>query len=228
MTWQFLLWLFFSTQAVAQSDPPGPGNPPNAVKVTLRSENLNLRLAVLPIEPPVEDSIVDPAIKLCEGSCSLTLPPGSYRLEVSSQADSDVLTATTTFSVDRDAEVVIVPASKEGRKRGLALGVGGIVISGITLFVMVVGGFFLSLPCETNCTDQDARARRFWRFEAISSGVLAVGGAMSILGWRSFGRNRRPQLEVALAPRNTVALSNLRVGPIRMGNGWGLGGEMHF
>jgi hypothetical protein len=73
--------------------------------LTLRSEKPKhgekpkVRLAVLPEYPP-EDSEVDPPIKVCEGDCSLVLPAGSYRLEVSGPTDSDVRTGMTAFMID--------------------------------------------------------------------------------------------------------------------------------
>jgi hypothetical protein len=225
------LWLLLSGQAVAQPVPPAPGQGPSTVNVTLLGEKPKLRLAVFPEYPPDDDSKVDQPIKVCEGDCSLALPPGSYRLEVSSPADSDVRVGTTAFTIDGDSEVRVEPASVAGRSGGLVGGITGAVIAGVGAVVMVFGGFItMASECLENCENdtQANRTRRLLWVEGIGGGVLLVGGALAAFGWMAFAHNGGPTLKVAPAGRKSTALGDLRLGPVRMGAGWGLGGVMRF
>lgn len=223
-----VLWLPVSGQALAQSVPARPVG--STVNVTLRGEKPKLRFAVLPEYPP-EDSEVDPPIKVCEGDCSVALPPGRYRLEVSSPTDRDVRAGTTVFTIDRDSEVTVHPASEKRLSEGRAGVVAGMTIAGVATFVMVIGAFInRAAECLENCQNDtmENRNRHLLWLVGITGGVVIFGGLAAAVGWTTLARNRQPTLKVAPAQRKSTAFGNLRLGPLRMPAGWGLGAAMTF
>jgi hypothetical protein len=225
-----LLWQPVSGKASAQTIPPAPEEGPGTFNVSLRGGKPKLRLAVLPEHAPEDDSQADQPIKVCEGDCSLALPPGGYRLEVSSPADNDVRGGTAYFTVCGDSEVTVQPASQKDRKEGLAGGIVGSAVAGVALGVMAAGLFIsMAAECLENCQDTEAKRKEFRvKLVGISGGVMLAGGALAAYGFTNFARNQRPTLKVAPAQGKSTALRNLRLGPVRMGTGWGLGGAITF
>jgi hypothetical protein len=221
----FLALFSVSGVAFAQATPNADDKTQSTVNVSLRGEVPNLRLVVLPVDPPEGDSELDPPIKVCRRDCSLALPPGRYRLKVSGPIAGNVLESTAIFTVSKDSEVSVNPATLRGRFFGLTLGIVGSVVTGLgTVFAVGAALIVIPMECEGDC---HKTRTVLWAAE-VGGALILVGGAIAAPGWTLWVRNREPMLTVTPVQRQSTALRNLQIGPVRLPNGWGLGGEMRF
>jgi hypothetical protein len=58
--------------------------------------------------------------------------------------------------------------------------------------------------------------------------MMVAGAIMTPIGWVTFARNNRPRIEVMSPGRSSSEAGRWRLGPTRIGTGWGLGSTLSF
>ncbi len=236
MTW--MAWSLLSTMASAQqapaAGPPPPTVPetfqPRPVTVTLHGTRpgVEYRLYAMDAEQP---------LAVCGEGCRVQLPQGQYRLQVAGTPGSDVRTSDTPIELFSDTDVRVDPPSSSNRTTGLALGITGaslLVVGGVVLYVGIIIEMMRDFDDETACdlsySTSTCRPPRHGPNVALwaGAGMLVAGAIMTPIGWVMFGRNHRARLEVTAPGRSSSEAGRWRVGPTRIGTGWGLGTSVGF
>jgi len=157
-------------------------------------------------------------IAACDGECDFWAWPGKYRVVVH-QGEGPRDDASLALRVRRPGTHTFVPATGSAQNTGLILGVAGPAI-GFVGAVLAVGGLVATCsdPAPGESCDKPAG---FY----IGLGTLAVGGAMTAIGWPLYIHNRAHFDFRDRASAQPTA--RLGVGPLPHG-GLGLGATFSF
>jgi hypothetical protein len=200
----------------------GAASTPGLVIITLRGTQAGLeyRLFAGDDERPLVG---------CGEGCRVRLPQGRYRLQVAGPPGSDVRTSDKTVELRNDSVLRVDPPSSSSRSAGLGIGIAGasLLLVGSTLL-------FLGLPhpdetCVNAATGQSSCHSHGTNWAIwTGAGMMVAGAIMTPIGWVTFARNQKPRVEVTSGGRQPSDAGLWRLGPTRIGAGWGLGGTVGF
>ena len=154
----------------------------------------------------------------CAGPCDFWAWPAKYRIRIQ-QGDGPHHDATIALHVRNSGNYVFVPAHGKMQNLGLILGVSGPVIGVVGLIFTAVGTL---KPCSAPPSSEscDTPASLY-----IGLSALAVGAAMTAIGWPLYNHNRAHFQASDAATR----ASHARVGLVAMPRtGVGLGVTFAF
>ena len=156
-------------------------------------------------------------LAVCGDGCQLRLPAGSYRVRVSGPPWSSVRTSERTVDLSRDAQLMVDPPSTTWRTTGLVAGIAGLVAVqfGVGLAVL-----------DLAMASSDWRRQHGYEHVYAELGAATAGAVVATVGWIAFANNARPTIKVT--PGSPAENTGLRLGPARLGSGWGLSGSIAF
>ncbi len=237
-------WLCASSPAVAQplptADPESATEPEVTTThlVTLRGATPGAIWEIYPPEGPIDDQ--RPLARCGDRGCTLKMRSGTYRLWVESAVGGGP-TGYRELRVHTDLDLTVRAPSRAARGGGLALAIVGKVafVTGLTLTTLGAAGV-----CDCPIDELDCECPTDARM--LSAGLVTmITGAVAIpAGWITFARHRHPRVEYnepvrsmppdapvpegpASAPA-PVTMERVRLGPVQLGTGWGLGGRVTF
>jgi hypothetical protein len=203
---------------------------PRAVIVTLRGTQAGLKYRLFAGDE-------DRPLAACGEGCRIRLPQGRYRLQVAGPPGGDVRTSEQTVEVFDDSVLRVDPPSSSSRTTGLATGIVGaslLVVGGVVLYVGLLAEYvanvgetctFSSETGQSSCTSTSHGTNwAIW----TGAGMMVAGAIMTPIGWVVFARNNRPRIEVMSSGRSPSDAGRWRLGPTRVGTGWGLGSSASF
>ena len=187
-----------------------------------------------------------PLARCGERGCKLQMRTGQYRL-VAARVDGSGPHGYRELLVNSDLDLTAYAPSRAAKSAGLVLAIAGKIafVTGLTLTTLGAAGV-CDCPVEDPVCECDPDPGM------LSAGLFTMlGGAVAIpAGWILFARNRHPHIEHNLpasvpgpspsgagAPADsTPALSGraqdatgwFRLGPVRIGSGWGIGSQVAF
>ncbi len=225
--------LLLAPWARAEEAPEVPGGNeavrPSAVIVTLRGTQAGLHYRLF-----AEDE--ERPLATCGEGCRVRLPQGRYKIQVFGPPGSDVRTSEQSVDLFEDTVLRVEPPSSSSRSTGLALGITGASLLAVGATVFWVG---LVVQWSRDLDDDQACAGTLssscspphhgpnyalW----TGAGMLVAAAIMTPVGWVMFARNSRPRLEVMSPGQPTNEAGRWRVGPTRVGTGWGFGSSVSF
>jgi hypothetical protein len=217
-----------TTPALEGADSTRPG----AVIVTLRGTQAGLRYRLFAGDE-------DRPLAACGEGCRIRLPQGRYRLQVAGPPGGDVRTSEQTVDVFEDSVLRVDPPSSSSRSTGLAVGITGaslLVVGGVVLYVGLIAEFVTYVRNDQTCTTNVETGQvscvsthhgtnwAIW----TGAGMMVAGAIMTPIGWVTFAHNNRPRIEVMSPGRRASEAGLWRLGPTRIGTGWGLGSTLSF
>jgi hypothetical protein len=127
----------------------------------------------------------DNVIASCSTPCTVTVPPGTYWLQLS--GDDEQLRVLT--KVSRNEQLTVMPPNSTVKWAGLGLGITGAAAGtvGVALLFSLAWG-----RLGPACDDCDQRGS--WIVPTTIT-TLAFGAVATSIGWTMFGRNRKPSVE---------------------------------
>jgi hypothetical protein len=205
---------------------------PGAVTVTLRGTQAGLQYRLFAGDE-------DRPLAACGEGCRIRLPQGSYRLQVAGPPGSDVRTNEQTVEVFEDSVLRVDPPSQSSRTTGLAVGIVGaslLVVGGVVLYVGLIAELVRDVSADETCTFSSETGQTSCESTShgtnwaiwTGAGMMVAGAIMTPIGWVTFARNNRPRIEVMSPGRSSSEAGLWRVGPTRIGSGWGLGSTLRF
>jgi hypothetical protein len=181
-----------------------------------------------------------PLARCGERGCKLRMRSGEYRLWVE-RVDGSGPKGYRELRVYSDLDLTARAPSGAAKGGGLALAIVGKVgfFTGMVLTTFGAAGVTCECPDEDplcDCSDP----------EMVSAGLVTMlFSAIAIpAGWVMFARNRRPHIDSnsavaanaspvgrlarATSPTSSAVSAPVRLGPLRLGTGYGLGARVSF
>jgi hypothetical protein len=135
----------------------------------------------------------------CGAQCTLNLPPGAYRLNLTG---SDGRVASRKLVVRRPSHVTVAPPDEEGRATGELIKQSGAGIAALGMGMLTY--MLVMAPC--NCTDHP------W-VTYVGASLLVGGGGLAIAGKTVEQSNSKPRLEITHPPGAGERAVGLRMSP---------------
>lgn len=146
-------------------------------------------------------------IHMCANPCRVLLPRGEYRVNVAGNPEQ--IEGNSKIDLVADTSLRFSLPDRSARTTGLALGIAGSALAGIGMVVFFFSSLGAAYCYQRSCPSEEARTGLY-----VGGAMLLAGAVLTPIGWISFARNRKPQLEQQPlgGPRRAEATAAPRIG----------------